>query len=317
MTMSAEHMPHAAAGSAGGAAGSAAGAGGSAETPDAPARTVTVGRLDVDAGYRTVRSRGASTWLLTWTLAGAGRLRQGGTSVLARPGGAVLLGPGVQHEYGTDPEAGRWDFWWVHFTPHGVWEPRLRRFAVGGGIHVVPEVPVERHERIGVALRQVHADARWSAEGAPVLAGCGEGAPVSPAVAISAAGRELAQAGMEVLLVLLTAAAGSASDGVDVRVRRAESLIAADPAAPHSAQSLAVRVSMSPSRLSHLFTEQTGRSIGRAVREARLRHAEALLESTDLEVAQVARASGFVSPFHFSRVFSAVHGMPPREFRQR
>ncbi|MFC6903026.1 helix-turn-helix domain-containing protein [Nonomuraea dietziae] len=54
-----------------------------------------------------------------------------------------------------------------------------------------------------------------------------------------------------------------------------------------------------------------------AVREARVRHAARLLEVTDMDVGQVADASGFVSPFHFSRVFSRAFGLSPREYRRR
>lgn len=53
----------------------------------------------------------------------------------------------------------------------------------------------------------------------------------------------------------------------------------------------------------------------RALREARLRHAARLLEATDLPVERVAQASGFVSPFHFHRVFRERFGMPPGAYR--
>jgi AraC family transcriptional regulator of arabinose operon len=53
----------------------------------------------------------------------------------------------------------------------------------------------------------------------------------------------------------------------------------------------------------------------RALREARLRHAARLLEVTDLTVERVAAASGFPSPFHFSRVFRERYGVPPGAYR--
>ena len=91
-------------------------------------------------------------------------------------------------------------------------------------------------------------------------------------------------------------------------MRRAQELIAADPGAPHTVRSLAAEVALSPSRFAHLFTRQLGRSPMRALREARLRHAARLLESTDLSVERVAAASGFASPFHFNRVFRERYG---------
>jgi AraC family transcriptional regulator of arabinose operon len=54
----------------------------------------------------------------------------------------------------------------------------------------------------------------------------------------------------------------------------------------------------------------------RALRHARLHHAARLLEATELPVERVADASGFGSPFHFSRVFRQCYGVPPGQYRQ-
>ena len=131
------------------------------------------------------------------------------------------------------------------------------------------------------------------------------------------AARELALCSLEevVLLTAGTARAQPSRPGIDARVRRAEALIAADPAAPHTVRSLAGHVALSPSRFAHLFTRQLGQSPMRALREARLRHAARLLESTDLPVERVAAASGFASPFHFNRVFRERYGRPPGAYR--
>ncbi|MBF8193091.1 helix-turn-helix transcriptional regulator [Nonomuraea sp. K274] len=124
---------------------------------------------------------------------------------------------------------------------------------------------------------------------------------------------------VEEVLVLATASArpeGRTDEG-DERVRRALSIIAAQPGAPHSVASLARAVALSPSRFAHLFAEETGQTPMQAVRQARVRHAASLLEVTDLDVGQVAAASGFVSPFHFSRAFRREYGLPPRDYRAR
>ncbi|WP_336214289.1 helix-turn-helix transcriptional regulator [Nonomuraea sp. LPB2021202275-12-8] len=76
-------------------------------------------------------------------------------------------------------------------------------------------------------------------------------------------------------------------------------------------------MALSPSRFAHLFAAETGRTPMRAVREARMRHAATLLEATDLDIGRVAAASGFVSPFHFSRAFRREYGVPPRDYRAR
>jgi AraC family transcriptional regulator of arabinose operon len=82
-------------------------------------------------------------------------------------------------------------------------------------------------------------------------------------------------------------------------------------------RSLAQGVSLSPSRFAHLFTEQLGHSLMKALREARLRHAARLLEATELPVERVGVAAGFSSPFHFSRAFRGRYGTPPGAYRSR
>ncbi|WP_205314906.1 helix-turn-helix domain-containing protein [Nonomuraea lactucae] len=142
-------------------------------------------------------------------------------------------------------------------------------------------------------------------------------ADVGPAVAASPTARELVLGAVEEVVVLASASARRSDGSGDARVRRALTLITAAPGAPHSVASLASAVALSPSRFAHLFAAETGSTPMRAVRQARVRHAARLLEVTDLDIGQVATASGFVSPFHFSRAFRQEYGLPPRAYRDR
>lgn len=141
--------------------------------------------------------------------------------------------------------------------------------------------------------------------------------PGQVAVAHGAAARELALCSLEtiVLLAAATALTEPQRSGIDVRIRRAEALVAADPGAQHTVESLAAGVSLSPSRFAHLFSQQLGQSPMRALLAARLLHAARLLEATDLPVERVAAASGFSSPYHFNRVFRQRYGTPPGAYR--
>jgi len=49
----------------------------------------------------------------------------------------------------------------------------------------------------------------------------------------------------------------------------------------------------------------------------RLARARELLDRSRLNVAEVARASGFCDPFHFSRVFKREFGVSPRNYRAK
>lgn len=278
--------------------------------PSPPPGLVVVGRFDEGEGYRVDRPAGSDSWLFVWTTDGSGRLRQGGAEARSAAGQLTVLAPGVAHTYAVDPGARRWVFWWAHCQARPSWTPWLRACETGDGLHVAGPVPEALHERVEGAWRRMFADARWP--GAPDPAG-GTGI----VVAEGSAARELALCALEEVLVLATASARvrAPQAGLDDRVRRAQARMAADPGAPHTVRSLAGELALSPSRFAHLFTERTGQSPMRALREIRLRHAARLLEATDLPVERVARACGFVSAFHFSRVFRARYGSPPGAYR--
>lgn len=269
---------------------------------------VIVGRFDEQDGYSVHREAGTRNWLLTATLHGRGRFRQGGVAVSAGAGDLVLLGPAVQQSYAA---VGSWSFWWAHFQLRTALRARLQAHQVGPRMYVLRELPVHVRSRIAATFRQAHTDARWSGhEPAPAAE------PGTPAATALPASRDLAVNGIESVLLLALAAAGDPADPTDPRIRRAQSRMLADPAAAHTVATLATEVALSPSRFAHLFAEQTGESPMQALHSARLEHAARLLEATDLSVNRISRASGFASPFHFSRAFKARYGVAPSHYRR-
>lgn len=282
--------------------------------PSPPPGLVTVGRFDQGSGYRVNRPSGSDSWLFTWTTGGGGLLRQGTAETVAGPGDLVVLGPGVPHRYALRPGAEHWAFWWAHCQARASWAGWLRPYEIGDRLYAVTRAQAGVRDRIEAAFGRMIADARWTGEGAPPAEGVPEAGEV--AVAHGTAARELALCSLEEVVLLAAARSEPCRWAVDPRIRRAEGLIAADPGAPHTVRSLAACVSLSPSRFAHLFTQQLGRSPMRALLDARLLHAARLLEATDVPVERVAAASGFTSPFHFSRVFRQRYGVPPGGYRK-
>lgn len=287
--------------------------------PAPPPGLVVLGHFDQPFGYGVNRPQGSASWLFTWTTAGVGRLRQGDARTSAGAGALVVLAPGVPHGYGVEPGARHWRFWWAHCQARPSWAAWLRPYDTGHGMYVVTSVPAGVRGRVGAAFRRMHADARWTGTGAPPEESPPDASSPHGQVAVAhgSAARELALCALEEIVLLTAAGARPAEPppGLDERIRRAQELIDADPGAPHTVRSLAESVALSPSRFAHLFSSRLGRSPMRALREARLRHAARLLEGTDLPVERVAAASGFVSPFHFNRVFRARYGEPPGAYR--
>lgn len=73
----------------------------------------------------------------------------------------------------------------------------------------------------------------------------------------------------------------------------------------------------SESHLRTLFRNQLGLSLGRYIRESRLIEATRLLQAGETNIAEVARKSGFESPFAFSRAFKKAYGVPPKSYSKR
>jgi AraC family transcriptional regulator, arabinose operon regulatory protein len=78
---------------------------------------------------------------------------------------------------------------------------------------------------------------------------------------------------------------------------------------------LAGAVHLSPSRLAHLFKQETGVSPRRSAELQRLERAKQLLGLTSMPVYQVAQQAGFESQFYFATRFRKVTGRTPSEFR--
>lgn len=81
--------------------------------------------------------------------------------------------------------------------------------------------------------------------------------------------------------------------------------------------SLARQIGMTPNHLAALFRREWGMSPVEYRTRIRLFHAEQLLLSTTLSVAEIAREVGFPDPAYFTRVFHRTHRMGPREFARK
>lgn len=89
-----------------------------------------------------------------------------------------------------------------------------------------------------------------------------------------------------------------------------------DPPPPFPLSKLARAAHVTTEHLCRLFRRTLKRSPLETVRLARLERAVTLMERTNLSLKQVAEATGFANPFHFSRLFRKVHGIPPRAYRR-
>jgi AraC family transcriptional regulator, glycine betaine-responsive activator len=80
---------------------------------------------------------------------------------------------------------------------------------------------------------------------------------------------------------------------------------------------LASAASVGPRQLDRLFRDKLGLSPMAFYRRLRLETARTLMRNAPLAVTEVALATGFASPSHFSRAYRAAYGEPPSKLRRR
>jgi AraC family transcriptional regulator, arabinose operon regulatory protein len=101
----------------------------------------------------------------------------------------------------------------------------------------------------------------------------------------------------------------------DYRVRKVLSAVKMDPAL--DIQGLAHMVSLSSSRLSHLFKTSTGSSLQNFLSNWRLEKAAGLLQSTEMPVKEISYFVGYRHAPSFVRAFRKRYGYSPNDYRNQ
>lgn len=86
---------------------------------------------------------------------------------------------------------------------------------------------------------------------------------------------------------------------------------------PIALTEVAAAVHLSPSRLSHLFTQKTGRPLTGYLHDVRLFWARYFLANTSLRIIEIAAKVGFDNVSHFNHIFRKKEGQSPRQYRER
>ncbi len=120
------------------------------------------------------------------------------------------------------------------------------------------------------------------------------------------------------LLIVKTAGGGhrEISPHGDV-LRRLRAEIYSTPSGKYTIDSLARRVSLSPSHFQVLYRQQFGVSCYEDVISARMAAAEHYLKNTQMSVKEIAGLCGYENDVHFIRQFGSRKGLTPTQFRSR
>lgn len=264
-------------------------------TPAPPPGILVADHFVQHFGYFALRPQGTRDWLITFTRAGAGCYRLAGSEFICTAGDVLILEAGAPHDYATAPSPEPWDFYWAHFTPRPHWVRWLQLAEIAPGL---------RHQAIREATRLARVESAF----VRLLSDChgvGEWQDELTANALE-----------EILILTSQQRARNSSRASDPRIEAVLAYLNQHFRDAITIEQLASRVVLSPSRLAHLFKEETGEAIMEMVLRLRLRQAARLLEFTTLPVGEVAHEVGFQSPFYFSRQFSAYFGRSPQAYRR-
>lgn len=182
------------------------------------------------------------------------------------------------------PVGGAWRFWYFEFESAGEL-----------GLPVNRPVPVPD-------------PARDETEAAECLGSLREGSPSSSAYASA-----LFTAMVHRWLLALEQGS-RARDAREPRIREAVAEMRRSLGRPPSIPALAARVGMSERSFRNAFEEVMDWSPKRYLDRLRLEKAAELLRQSRMSVGEVAEALGFSSPFHLSRAFRELFGVPPSTY---
>ncbi|WP_294809556.1 AraC family transcriptional regulator [uncultured Gemmiger sp.] len=250
-----------------------------------------------EAGHFYGRSRFATartdkeSYLLFYTVAGAGLIEQGAQQVELPAGSALLLNCRTPQSYCTAPGQQSWQHTWVHLD--------------GAGVANLAEtlLPQNRLTPVRVSAWEMQPlfdtiFAEW--DRGTVAAQIETGLTLHRMLALMAA-RLLA---------------GDASRSNRALIEQATGYIRAHYAEPLSLDALLAQTPVSKSWFLRLFRQYTGTTPYNFLLSTRITRAKELLVLTDFAVSEIAHQVGFGDESNFSTRFTAMVGQSPQQYRK-
>ena len=116
--------------------------------------------------------------------------------------------------------------------------------------------------------------------------------------------------------ITATAARSDAAPGAEARFAEIIAWCEGNVEREISVAQMAARLFLSPAHFARGWTREFGVPPATYLRRLKLERARTLLENSDRNVGEIARAVGFKSAAHFSRSFRACYGVSPLQFRR-
>lgn len=250
-----------------------------------------------EAGHFYGRSRFATartdkeSYILFYTVAGAGLIEQDAQQVELPAGSALLLNCRTPQSYCTAPGQESWQHYWVHLDGAGV---------ANMAETLLPQNRLTPVRVSGWEMQPLFESifAEW--DRGTVAAQIETGLTLHRMLALMAA-RLLA---------------GDASRSNRALIEQATGYIRAHYAEPLSLDALLAQTPVSKSWFLRLFRQYTGTTPYNFLLSTRITRAKELLVLTDFAVSEIAHQVGFGDESNFSTRFTAMVGQSPQQYRK-
>ena len=246
----------------------------------------------VTRSTKTFREQGLADYQIIYMVKGKGHFRIGDNMEEVTAGQLVLFRPHEVQQYAYQSEESP-QLYWVHFTGYGA-SDLLRQVGLGEGqlhnvgihnsaVELIKTITLEL--QLKAPLFQPTADAKLME-------------------LLAFLGRKKLEHGR----------AGTRTFDLDIQQMMEQ--MHAECHRDWNIAEIAKSFSLSPKRFMHKFKEQTGFSAIGYVTKIRIDKAKDLLLNSPLSVKEIANIIGYENPLYFSRLFSKMEGMSPRDYRK-
>lgn len=244
----------------------------------------SIGVYSVDSSYYTERER-FNTFLVLYTISGAGRLSYNNREYVLNPGDSVLIDCNRFHRYAAD-SGGQWEFQWLHFN--GINAGAVESATENGVRYADPEI-----KRI---LDTLFTISREQPQNHDILSSLQLHALVSQ-------------------FMLLSRRSGDTGKEPPALVINAISIIEENYATKITLDDICKKLNISKFYFCRLFHQNMQCSPYEYLLNYRITQAKRLLRTTDCSMETIAEKVGFSTSSHFIKTFVQREKVTPYKFR--
>ncbi|MDH2924527.1 AraC family transcriptional regulator [Nicoletella semolina] len=240
------------------------------------------------------KPQGMSGYMLQLTTFGQGCIFDGEQTFDVQKGQLLLFFPKAIQHYYRHPDAQSWHYKWIYFMP----SPTMNKWLSWS------------NKEANIGRIKIH-DSRYFQEMSQLFS------KVDVELKSNYFFKEdVATTLLEYLLMKCISAEKIAIiPAIDHRILTACDVILSNLAANDSVESIAEKVFLSPSRLSHLFKKSLGVSLVQWRELQRISESKKLLYFSNISILNIAKSLGYEDSLYFSKIFKKHTGLSPSEFR--